>query len=181
MFQPLFTGQLVRLAAPQPDDRAILADWTQDDEYMRLLDDDPVRPQAAKDMTWLDNPNSHDSYYFHIRTLTDNKLIGFVVLHSIKWASQTSELAIGIGERDYWGRGYGKDALRLVLNYAFSELNLYRIGLNVLGYNARAIKAYEQLGFVHEGAKRGMVLRGGERHDLIFYGLLRDEWAVAQG
>lgn len=179
MFQPLFKGSLVRLAAPLPEDRANLVAWTQNDEYMRLLDDDPVRPLAEKDMTWLDSPASNDSFYFHIRTLAADKHVGFVVLHSVKWASQTAELAIGIGDSAYWGKGYGKDALRLILNYAFSELNLYRVGLVVMDYDTRAIHAYENVGFVREGVKRSMVQREGKRYDLVCYGILRDEWLSA--
>ncbi len=180
MFDPLFAGKLVRLAAPQPEDRSLLAAWSRDDEYMRLLDDDPVRPLSESAYGFLDNASSHDSTYFHIRTLAGGRMIGFCVLHSIKWASQSAELAIGIGDSDYRGSGCGTDALRVLLNYAFDELNLYRVGLTVLAYNSRAIRVYERLGFVREGAKRDAVQRAGKRYDLVLYGILRSEWQAAR-
>ena len=176
-FTPLFSGALVRLAAPQPEDKEIFARWSRDDEYLRNLDDDPARPAAEGNFASFDTPaTSPDSFYFHIRTLEEERLIGFVVLHSIKWSNQSALLAIGIGESACRGRGYGQDALRLILNYAFDELNLYRVGLTVMAYNAAAVRAYERAGFVLEGAARGAVQRAGAHHDLLYFGILRDEW-----
>lgn len=176
MFSPLFTGQLLRLAAARSEDQEALASWSTDDIYLRMLDDDPIRPQTAAAYHSASNPDGQNSVYFHLRTLKDDVFIGFVVLHSIKWASQSAELAIGIGLPEYRGKGYGQDAMRLILNYAFAELNLYRVGLTVMSYNAAARRAYERAGFVQEGAKRQIVHREGERHDLVLYGILRDEW-----
>ena len=175
LLNPIFSGALVRLAAPQPEDGEAFARWSQDDEYMRLLDDDPVRPLSLANFVDFATPNPSD-YYFHLRTLADDKLIGFVVLFSIKWSNQTAQMAIGIGAREYRGKGYGSDALRLILSYAFSELNLYRIELTVIAYNVGAIRAYERAGFVREGVKRQAIQRDGQRFDLISYGILRDEW-----
>ncbi len=176
MFTALFTGKLVRLAAPLPEDRESFVVWSQRDDYMRLLDDDPVRPLAHGSFDSFGSaPNDH-SYYFHLRTLDGDKLIGFVVLFNTKWASGSAEMAVGIGEPAYRGHGYGSDALGLILNYAFSELNLFRVGLSVMDYNTAAIKAYERAGFVLEGRRRQMVLREGQRFDLLLYGITRDEW-----
>jgi RimJ/RimL family protein N-acetyltransferase len=175
LLNPIFGGELVRLAAPQPEDSEQFARWSQDDEYMRLLDDDPVRPLALANFADFATPNPSD-YYFHLRTLADDKLIGFVALFNIKWSNQAAEMAIGIGAPEYRGKGYGSDALRLILNYAFNELNLHRVELTVIAYNAGAIRAYERAGFVREGVKRQAIQRDGQRFDLIGYGILRDEW-----
>lgn len=176
-FPALFTGALTRLAAPLPEDKEAFARWSRDDVYLRNLDDDPARPLAESSFANFDTPaTSPDSFYFHIRTLEDDSLIGFVVLHSVKWTNQSAWLTIGIGEAAYRGRGYGQDVLRLILGYAFGELNLYRVGLTVMAYNAAAIQAYERAGFVREGAQRGAVQRAGARHDLLHFGMLRDEW-----
>ncbi|HEX2908990.1 MAG TPA: GNAT family protein [Phototrophicaceae bacterium] len=181
MFNPLFQGRLLRLAAPLPEDAAVFAAWSQDDTYGRLLDDDPIRPQSAADFASFAAPNSDaNSFYFHLRTLDDDRLIGFVVLFNIKWSNQSAQLAIGIGPENYRGKGYGQDALRLLLNYAFAELNLHRVGLTVLDYNTRAINAYERAGFIREGVQRQAVQRAGRFFDLILYSLLREEWAAVQ-
>ncbi|MBK8027449.1 MAG: GNAT family N-acetyltransferase [Chloroflexi bacterium] len=127
----------------------------------------------------LGEPPKPDDTYFHLRTISDDRCIGFVVLFNLKWRNQTAELAIGIGDRDYRGHGYGSDALRLILNYAFSELALRRVSLTVMDYNTAAIKAYERVGFQREGAHRQAVVREGRAYDLLLYGILRDEWSAA--
>lgn len=176
VFNPLFTGNLLRLAHPVESDAAIFASWTQDDEYMRLLDDDPVRPQSSANYANFSESSDDTSYYFHLRTLSDDQVIGFVVLFNIKWGNQSAEMAIGIGDKAHRGRGYGSAALYLLLNYGFNELNLHRIGLTVMDYNTAAIKAYERAGFVREGTQRQAVQRQGQRYDLLQYGMLRDEF-----
>jgi RimJ/RimL family protein N-acetyltransferase len=175
LFDPLFKGNLVRLAAPLPEDSEHFANWSQDDDYLRLLDDDPIRPLAPAHFARFASPDPSD-HYFHLRTLIDDTLIGFVVLFNIKWSNQSAELAIGIGVSEYRNKGYGSDGLRLILNYAFNELNLYRVGLTVIAYNIGAIRAYERVGFVREGVQRRAIQRNGTRLDLICYSVLRDEW-----
>ncbi len=89
-------------------------------------------------------------------------------------------MGIGIGERDYWGRGYGTDAMQVLLRYAFDELNLHRVSLGVFEYNTRAIRAYEKAGFVVEGRGPQELHRDGRRWDMIFMGILREEWQRAR-
>ncbi len=175
MFTPLFTGRLTRLAAPRPEDKAIFAAWSQDDDYLRHLDDDPIRPLAESAFAHFDAPAT-DAHAFHVRALADDRLLGFVALFNIKWSNQSAEMAIAIGDRADRGRGYGQDAMHLLLRYAFDELNLHRVGLTVMAYNAAAIHLYARTGFVREGAQREAVQRAGVRHDMLCYGILRPEW-----
>ena len=104
------------------------------------------------------------------------ELIGIVGLDGIEWTNQVAWLTIGIGDRANWGKGYGYEAMHLVLNYAFQEPNHYRIQLTVFAYNERAIALYEKLGFQREGVHREYLHRDGERHDMYLYGILRVEW-----
>ena len=68
-----------------------------------------------------------------------------------------------------------------MLDYAFDELGMYRVGLRVMAYNTAAIKTYEKVGFMREGTQRGAVWREGGRYDVHFYGILRDEWLTKRG
>jgi RimJ/RimL family protein N-acetyltransferase len=178
----LFTGKLVRLTAPRPEDKDAMAKWSQDAEYLRLLNYDPARPRPAEFFTWNNDEEkkreAHE-FEFRIRTLADDKLIGFVEL-DVAWNHQNAWVGIGIGEADYRGRGYGSDALRVAVSYAFRELGLYRVSLGVFAYNQRAIRAYEKVGFVHEGALRGALYRDGQHFDNLFMGILRPEWEQQQ-
>jgi RimJ/RimL family protein N-acetyltransferase len=174
----LFRGDLVRLVAPAEEDASALARWSEDAGYLRALDSDYARPVSAHEFATRLAPEQSDpnKVEFHLRTLQDDRLIGFVALHSIEWNNGAALLAIGIGESAYRGKGYGSDALRLILRYAFDELNLHRVGLDVISNNARAIRTYEGAGFQREGTMRDAVLRDGSRHDRILMGILRHEW-----
>jgi RimJ/RimL family protein N-acetyltransferase len=103
-------------------------------------------------------------------------LIGFIGLFGIEWNHGNAWVGIGLGERDYWGKGYGTDAMCAILDYAFNELNLYRVTLDVFEYNPRAIRSYEKAGFQLEGRVRKMIHRDGRRWDVLVMGVLRDEW-----
>ena len=178
----LFRGKLVRLVAPSERDAPVLARWTEDASYLRSVDSDYARPLSPEEAAQRLGPDNADpnKVEFHLRTLVDDRLIGFVALHSIEWNNGAGLLAIGIGEAEYRGKGYGTDALRLILRFAFHELNLFRVGLDVIATNTRAIRTYEKLGFQHEGRMRGAVLRDGRRDDRIFMGILRDEWSAPE-
>lgn len=174
-----FHGQLVRLAAPDLDlDAEAFARWSLDSEYMRLLDSRPARPESAGQFRhnlgeWLAEPHA---FLFTIRTLADDRLLGFVEIEGVRWAHGDGVVGIGLGERAYWGKGYGTDAMRVMLRYAFTEMNLHRVSLDVFEYNPRAIRAYEKAGFVIEGRARQYLHRDGRRWDRIYMGILRAEW-----
>ena len=178
----LFTGQLVRLAALDAGASAgQFAQWDRDTEYMRLLDADPRRLLTAKQVAAEIEKEQADEreIAFAIRTLTDDRFIGFVGLDGINWTHGEAFVGIGLGDRAYWGHGYGTDAMRVLLRYAFMELNLYRVSLDVFSYNQRALRSYKQAGFRVEGQQRQALRRDGQYHDLIFMGVLRDEWQRA--
>lgn len=174
----LFAGTLVRLVAPSIEDAAILARWSEDASYLRAMDTAYARPLSEQQLAKRLDPDQRDANWieFHLRTVKDDKLIGFVALHTIEWNNATAMLSMGIGEPAYRGKGFGTEALRLVLNYAFAELNLFRVGLDVIATNDRAVHVYEKLGFQREGIMRRAVHREGRRHDVLHMGLLRDEW-----
>ncbi|WP_235595810.1 GNAT family N-acetyltransferase [Mastigocoleus testarum] len=119
---------------------------------------------------------SPNSYNFRLRTLTDDILIGSVGLFEIQWTHQNASMGIAIGDPAYWNKGYGTDAMKLILGYGFRELNLYRISSTTIAYNFRAMKAHEKVGFRREGLQRNSIKREGQRFHLIYYGILRTEW-----
>jgi len=181
----LFQGELVRLVAASAEkDAELLARWSHDSEYARQLDSDPARPQSVKRakediQKWMEN-ESPDSFGFMIRTLADDRLIGFIGLDGIRWTHGDTFVGIGIGDPEYRGNGYGTDAMRVILHYAFTELNLHRVSLDVFEYNPRAIRSYEKAGFVVEGRQRQALNRDGRRWDVIYMGILREEWERQQ-
>ena len=79
-------------------------------------------------------------------------------------------------EKNYWGKGLGTEALKTILDYAFLELSLRRISLRVFSLNVKAIHIYTNLGFIQEGVSRQCLYRNGEWHDIIYMGILKEEY-----
>lgn len=181
----LFRGELVRLTAEEPDARAKTeVHWQRDSEFHRLADMDPammVSEKALKEWFEKQTEKGFESkrYSFSVRTLNEDKFIGFFglwvdLIHSEAW------VGIGIGERDFWGKGYGTDMMKLCLQYAFTELNVYRVSLGLHAYNPRALKSYEKAGFLLEGRTRKDTRREGRYTDGLWMGILREEWDALQ-
>ena len=177
----ILQGEMVRLAAVNPEtDSKLFAKWARDTEYLRMLDTSPVRQWSERQYKkWFKEDlekGKRDDFLFLIRTLENDEAIGFIELDGVHWSHGDSYVGIGIGEREYWGKGFGTDAMKVVLRYAFEELNLHRVSLNVFEYNQRAIHSYEKVGFVVEGCERQFLRREGKRWDMIYMGILRAEW-----
>ncbi|MFC1923049.1 GNAT family N-acetyltransferase [Chloroflexota bacterium] len=206
----LFQGELVHLIAPEPQLAAGLhSRWMRDSEFVRLLDTDPARLFSVdKNKEWFEKnlveEQKDDELFLLIRTLEEDRTIGLIGLDGIRWTHgdawigiglgereywgkgygtdamrillRDAWIGIGLGEREYWGKGYGTDAMRILLRYAFEELNLHRLSLCVFEYNPRAIHSYEKVGFIIEGSARKFLNRDGQRYDMLFMGILREEW-----
>jgi len=182
----LFEGQLVYLAVPEPEALAkLFINWNKVTEYLRLLDTCPARLwSVGKVQTWIEkeyDKKHRDELLFVAYTLEDNRPIGFIELAGINWAMGDAWVGLGIGERENWGKGFGTDMMKIILRYAFSELNLHRVSLDVFEYNPRAVRSYEKAGFVIEGRERKALQRDGKFWDLIFMGILREEWEKLSG
>jgi RimJ/RimL family protein N-acetyltransferase len=174
----LWQGRLVRLAGLTKEDAREMARWRNDAGFLRLLDATAARPQSEEQLAkWIEDEHKNErSYQFAIRRLRDDVLVGQTGLDSILWSHGVAWLAIEIGDRSNWGKGFGHEAMTLLLAFGFRELNLHRIQLTVFSYNERAIELYERSGFRREGIYREFLHRDGERYDMYLYGLLCEEW-----
>jgi RimJ/RimL family protein N-acetyltransferase len=105
-----------------------------------------------------------------------NELIGVCGYLGLDHLNQVAEVGIFIGNKNYWNKGYGKEALTLLLDYGFKALNLHNIVLRVYSFNKRAIKSYEKVGFNIIGKRREALLRGKERYDIIIMDILDNEF-----
>ncbi len=181
----IYRGELVCLAIESPETMAkFLARWDRDSECSRLAESGYTRLWSEKKIKdWIEKDMEKDSseaFQFSIHTLSDDTLIGYVTLHP-DWIQGDAWIGITIGERDYWGKGFGADAMRLIMQYGFLELNLRRMTLALHSYNERALKSYQKVGFKLEGVMRSDTLREGRRTHGLFMGILRAEWLSRQG
>ena len=129
---------------------------------------------------WMENlKNREDTILFSIVIPNEDdsdELIGNCGIHNIDWRNRSGEVGIVIGEKEYQNKGYGTEAMELILEYAFNTVNLNRIELIVYDFNVRAIKLYKKLGFIEEGRKRQFLWIRGRFCDAIIMSILAKEW-----
>ena len=179
----LFEGQDIRFGPIDHEkDPEVEAKWTHSSDFMRMLETTPARPMSAamikKQYEKLEKQIEEDKnlYHFMIRAKADDRLIGIAEVQRIEWTNGNGFLRLGIGAAEDRGKGYGTQALRMLLRFAFAELNLFRVSAVVPEYNEAASALVKKFGFVQEVCRRKSLERDGRRWDLYFFGLLSDEW-----
>lgn len=177
----ILKGRLVRLSAFDADEMSkAYVLWSHDSEYDRLLTSNRARLNSIKAVkSWIEKDledETRNEFAFSMRTLEQDRLIGDIALDVLDWSSREAFVGLGIGEREFWSKGYGTDAMSVMLRYAFVELNLRRVTLTVFEYNPRAIRSYEKAGFRREGCQRGSVVREGRRWGILYMGIQREDW-----
>lgn len=181
----IFRGELVRFTLEEPEIGAKHEGrWQRDTEFHRLLDSYPASLNSEKKIKeWFEKQAEEgmkpERYSFTVRTLEEDRFIGFLsvwvdLIHREAW------VGLGIGERDFWSKGYGTDMMKLSQRYVFAELCMERLSLGLHEYNPRALRSYEKCGFRLEGRTRGELLREGKRYDALWMGILREEWLQMQ-
>lgn len=166
----------ISLDAVQDDDIKHMIHWFNDINFLRNYDYESAVPYTEKKLKeYLDSlRESPEHMVFAIREHED--IIGLLGLNNILWNNGCASIFIGIGDSTNQSKGFGKIALSLLLNFAFNELNLYRLQLQVIEYNVRAINLYKSFHFIEEGIMRDFIHRDNKRFSLILYSLLRDEY-----
>jgi RimJ/RimL family protein N-acetyltransferase len=184
----LFEGQDIRFGPIDYEkDPEIEARWTHDSDFMRMMDVAAARPLSAamvkKQYEKIEKQMEEDKnlFSFAIRARDDDHLIGRAVIQWIEWSNGNAHLRLGIGAAEDRGKGYGTQALRMLLRFAFAELNLFRVTVTVPEYNEAALALLRKFGFTQEVCRRQSLERDGRRWDLYVLGLLSDEWRNQAG
>ncbi|MEO9255062.1 MAG: GNAT family protein [Tepidiformaceae bacterium] len=176
----MLTGTRVTLRPMRREDAASYNALRNDVEIALLARNSPPAPEemertlAAFDEQLKRDPREQP--WFAIEA--DGKFIGQCLLRDFDHTSRTCELGISIGDRAYWGHGYGREAVELLIDFAFRLSNMERVWLTVSGANERAQRCYAACGFVEEGRLRRHIWVDGKYDDLVYMGVLRDELAT---
>lgn len=172
----LLRSKNVYLSPIEKGDSPILYKWINEREQVH--NNAPFKPvHSNQHEAWLkDIQKRNDIVVFGIRLLETNHLIGTCQLHSIHPINQCAELQIRVGEPSERGKGYGTEAIHLLLKFAFMDLNLNRVYLHVFNSNTVAIRVYEKTGFKIEGKLRQATFVNGKFEDLLVMGFLREEY-----
>ena len=181
-------GERTRLRPPDLSEAPRFLQWVTDTEVRHLIGGTAYPMTLAAEEEWLRSKSDiswDNGMFLAIDAIDatdgvegDPVHIGSIELRKLHAEARSGEVGMLIGDRAFWGRGYGTDALRTLCRFAFEELDLRRLQLEVAAYNPRAQRAYEKVGFVVEGCLRQDSYIAGRYYDTFVMGLLRDEFEL---
>lgn len=185
MVWQLFEGKDIRLCAFDADkDADVFAKWSENAEYLRMTDMEPARPlssfQIKKRFDELDKELGRDLFFFVIRTAADDRAIGIARIFWVEWNHSAARVQVAIASPEDCHKGYGGQALEMMLRYGFEEMNLYRLGADAFEYDGATARLLERHGFTLEVRRREGVYRDGRYWDVLMYGILAAEWQARQ-
>jgi RimJ/RimL family protein N-acetyltransferase len=182
----MLKGTRITLRSVRRDDLPLLCEFNNDLEMELTGGGDPPFPQSLERLQAEFDQNAakggRDGASFAIEA--DGKLIGQCGLFGFEFCHGVNnhcELGIGIGDKEYWGKGYGTEAVSLLLDWAFTHRNMNRVFLSTISNNERAIACYKKCGFVIEGRLREHAWNRGAYVDLIYMGILKSDWERSTG
>lgn len=172
-------SQRLRLRPIQRSDLPFFVEWLNDPEVRQFITV-TIPLSLEEEEQWyeqmLKQPKPERPFAIEVREEGEWRLIGNITLFDLSWVNRSAEVGILIGDKRFWNRGYGREAMRLMVQHAFETLNLNRVYLRVDVENIRGIKSYEQAGFVKEGILRQANYRNGKYSDMMVMSVLRSEW-----
>ena len=169
-------GEKVFLSPLNPVDVDRYTLWLNDLEVTQYLTISQRIFGLAKEKDYLEEKAKSDAKAFAIVDLESDKLLGACDLFDVDLVHGVAELGIMIGEKSYWGRGYGRDAVKLILDFGFNILNLRNIWLRTLSVNDRAIKSFEYAGFKRIGERRNAYTINGASYNWVFMDITAEEF-----
>lgn len=168
-------GEKIYLSPRSIEDAEIFTEWMNDFETTDYTGRSGAIISLEGEKKFLEERNNEEAS-FVIVTLDNNKMIGTVSLEKINHIHRTATLGIFIGDKDYRSKGYGTEAIRLILDYGFNYMNLNNIKLEVLEFNERALKCYKKCGFKEYGKRRKSNFTNGKYYDIIEMDILAEEF-----
>jgi len=169
-------GAKTTLRPPNKEmDTPLFLKWINDPKVRFFLK--RVLPADLKvEENWVDSLSSNEHHIVLVIETNEGVPIGTMGLHGINWINGTATTGAMIGEKEYWGKGYGTDAKMVFLYYAFSNLGLRKICSSVLSFNPRSLAYLKKTGYKQEGIRRGQILRDGRYHDEILMAIWRRDF-----
>lgn len=173
----MYIGNKIRLREYRREDVKSAQNYMNNPELKKLLTPGiPYLYTFEDEQRWYESLSANkDIYSFAIETIEDDKYIGGCGINKVDWKNSVAIVGIFIGDKNYWGKGYGTDAMKVLIKFIFEQMNINKIKLNVYDYNKRAIKSYEKCGFKTEGILREEIFRDGKYHDEYVMGILKEE------
>ncbi len=172
------SGKRVYLRPLEKDDLPRIQKWANDPEIRRLSGEVTPMNGAHAEAFYNRVVDDHERAWFVVVVRQGDRPIGEAGLLRMFPAWRTTDLSIVLGEKDAWRQGYGSEAMRLLLEYAFGHLNFHRVAIGVVGFNENALRFYEKAGFKNEGIQRDGYFYDGKYYDFVMMSLLEEDyWA----
>ena len=168
-------GERIYLSPRNSEDVEQFTYWLNDFETTDYLGRSGMLTTLEGEKKYLEENSTPDAT-FVIVTIDENKMIGTVSLEKIDWINRNATLGIFIGDKDYRSKGYGTEAIKLILEYGFKYMNLHNIKLDLMEFNERALKCYQKCGFKEYGRKRKSKFVYGRYYNSININILADEF-----
>jgi RimJ/RimL family protein N-acetyltransferase len=176
----MLKGKNVLLRPIKRSDISYFLKWFNDPEVVQYLEMYLPMTEISEEkfIEELGTTRARSDVILVIEVIEGNsaKPIGNCGLHQINPKDHDAIFGIIIGEKDYWSKGHGVEAARLIVNYGFQQLNLHRISSAAIAFNERSVKLHKKLGFREEGRLRQAMFKNGQYHDRLEFGILREEW-----
>lgn len=156
--------------------------WMLDSEVTQHLNVPDKYPPFTIEETekWIDSCINKSNGYIQKAIIVSNIHVGWIDLKNFDHVNKNAELGVAIGNKEYWGKGVGTEAIKQMLRFGFEELDLIKIWLRVDSDNVKAISSYNKIGFMNEGMMRMDRYRKGEFIDRLRMSMLRSEFVNSQ-
>jgi len=169
-------GECVYLRPIEPEDLPFIRRWANDPDVRRLIGEALPMSKAGAD-EFLERVRQDKERVWFVVVLKENdRVIGEAGLLRMFHPWRNTDLSIIIGDKEAWGKGYGTQAILLLLDYAFGYLGFHRVSVGVVGFNERALRFYEKVGFKREGLQRDGYYYDHAFHDFVMMSILEDEF-----
>ena len=168
-------GERIYLSPRNTEEVEKFTEWLNDFETTDYIGRSAIITTLEGERTYFEGSNDKN-YSFFIVTLDNDKLIGTIGLECYDHINRTATLGIFIGDKEYRSKGYGTEAVRLILDYGFNYLNLNNIKLDLMSFNERALKCYQKCGFKEYGRRRKCKFINGKYYDSIEMDVLAEEF-----
>jgi RimJ/RimL family protein N-acetyltransferase len=172
----VLTGKRVYLRPLAKEDSVYLRKWSDDAEIRGLIGEVTSMSQAdcKKFLEEVCADNSRE--WFVVVIKKNDRVIGEAGLLRMFPAWRTTDVSVIIGEKEEWGKGYGTETILLLLDYAFRHLDFHRVAIGVVGFNERALRFWEKVGFRREGIQRDGYYYDDKYYDFVTMSILEDEF-----
>jgi diamine N-acetyltransferase len=175
-YNPFLVGKRLYLRPFEKEDLVYLRAWCNDPEVRQLTGEVTPMSSYAMEKYYERVQNDQDRIWLMIVKKEDHRIIGETGLLRIFHPWRTADMSMILGDKQAWNQGYGSEAGNLLMDYAFGCLALHRLAIGVVGFNQRALRFWEKLGFKQEGIQRDGYFHNHQFSDFIMMSILEDEF-----